>query len=218
MYLASFVTFAGTMHDVESTMLPDGFYAGVGLGSISLDYKTRVTGIIPQSEHFGHSGALGDVFLGYNRDLSFWFNLGLEVFYSFYDLDNTLSGGNSNFSSIYQTNDNYGIKLMPAVNLRNNARIFADVGATTGQFEFEPSIIARKFGSPSSYSKSLLGVMLGVGTDVALTNNFSFRGEYQNISYNHWNISTPLTTRQMVKTQFLNNENQFIASFIYHFG
>lgn len=218
LFFVSTGAFAGGMGDVTTTMLADGFYAGLGIGATSLSYKTSVVGIAPQSEHFGHSGVLGDVFLGYNRDFAHWFNLGLEGFYSYYALSNTLTAGNAVVSSEYNANYNYGLKVMPAVNVAGNVRVFGEVGAVSGHFKYRPSSIAQQFGSPSSYSKNLAALLLGVGTDIALSSRVSVRGEYQNIAYNDWNISTPLTTGSVVKTKFQNRSNQFIASIIYHFS
>lgn len=216
--MASSIIFAGTMSDVNTTVFADGLYAGLGVGSQSLDFRTEVTGVTSQIENFGQSNVLGDVFVGYNHDFNSWFNLGLEVFYTFYDINTTLAASNSLASSVYKTNYNYGIKLMPAVNVGQNARLFVDVGATSGNFQYNSSAFARRFGSPSRYTTKLTGLVLGAGTDVAITPRLSIRGEYQNISYNRWNISTPLIRGLSVNTSFQNTENQFIASLIYHFG
>lgn len=218
LWMASSIAFAGTMSDVRPIGFPDGFYAGLGIGAQSLDFRTTVQSLALHVEHFGQSNVLGDVFVGYNRNLNSWFNLGLEVFYTFYDINTTLSGGNLSAASVYKTNNNYGLKLMPAVNLGQNARWFIDVGAVGGNFQYNTSVLAREFGSPSRYSKTLAGLMLGVGTDVAITSHLSIRGEYQNISYNRWNISTPLVGGLVANTRFQNTENEFITSLIYHFG
>lgn len=216
--LVSSMTYAGEMSNTSSPLLADGFYAGIGVGSQSLDFKATVSRISPQIEHYGQSKVLGDVFVGYNHDLRPLFNVGLEAFYTFYDINTRLTAGNPSASSAYQANYNYGIKLMPAVNVRQSARLFVDVGVTGGDFKYNTSVFARQAGSPSSYSKNLTGLLLGVGTDVAITNHLSIRGEYRNISYNDWNISSSLTGGLVVNTKFHNNANQFIASLIYHFG
>ncbi len=144
--LASTVSFAGSMGDVSPMMISDGFYLGAGVGAMSLDYKTKVFGITPQAEHFGDSGALGTIFLGYNQYVNSWFNVGLEAYYSFYGLDNTLTAGNPSASSTYKADYNYGLKLLPAVNIMNHARLFADVGIAAGHFNYNPSSLARSFG------------------------------------------------------------------------
>ncbi len=215
--LVSFATHA--LSNLSPSLLSDHFYVGLGVGSQALDFKVRVTGgRQTQSEHFGQSNVLGDVFIGYNRDIVPWFNLGLDVFYSFYNITTTLTEGNSLSASRYKTNGNYGVKLMPAVNLKPNARLFFDVGATRGHFIYNTSFSARQLGLPGSYSANLAGLILGGGIEVALTKHLSVRGEYQNISFNSWNISTKLTNGLLINSSFQNTENQFIASLIYHFG
>lgn len=216
-YLASSATYA--LSDLSPALTSDHFYVGLGIGSEALDFKTSVTGITStQREHFGQSDLLGNVVLGYNHNMNPWFNLGLDVFYSFYNITTTLTEGNSFGSSVYKTNGNYGIKFMPAINLKQYARLFLDIGVTGGHFIFNTSALARQLGAPSSYSTNLAGLMLGGGIEVALTQHLSVRGEYQNISFKPWNISTTLTRGQIINTHFQNTENQFIASLIYHFG
>jgi opacity protein-like surface antigen len=218
----STITLAGTMGEAKAPMLTNGLYAGIGIGANSLDFNTSTNLSGPRvsvnaKEKFGVSAVLGDVFGGYNYKFTPLINVGLEVFYSFYNLKNTLTAGIPDNASNYKSNYNYGIRLLPGINLMTNARLFGAVGATSGHFTYLSSNEAQRYGSPSHFSKNLTGLILGLGTDVALTSKLSIRGLYQNISYGTWSFTTPITIG-VNKTQFKNQENQFIASLLYHFG
>lgn len=208
----------GADHYQPSTpRLPDGLYAGVGIGANALDFQSLVSGPTSQNEYFGRTSVLGNFFVGYNHDLSQRFNLGLEGFFNYQDTKSTLTAGSGLLSSKFYNVYNFGLKLMPALILGTNVRVFADVGISWGKFKYDTSQNARNFNSPNSYEDFRPAWLAGTGAQVALTRSLSLRGEYMYIDYSQWRLDTPLSTGAVTVTKFRSTANQFIGSLIYSF-
>jgi opacity protein-like surface antigen len=208
--------------------LPDGAYAGLGIGidSYKINSTVSITGTgspaINSSDNAGQMAFLGQLFAGYNRNFGQYFNLGAELFIAYNNSSVTIAQSSvAAFQSSFKNRFDYGVELMPAWNIASNARIFGGIGAAFGSFKYNPPSIAIDAGSPASYTKDALpGLLLSAGADIAVTDKISLRGEYQFIDYENWAINTPLTSGpfETSASKLKEKSSQFLASIAYHFS
>ncbi len=206
----------------NGAVLPDGIYAGVGVGVLAHSVKSSVISvpnIVNESGNHGGMSFLGQFSAGYDRNICNWFNLGAEGFINYHDASVKMGFDQNTpeYSSKFKSNYSYGINLVPAWNIASNARIFSDIGVSFGSFEYYTSTASQAIGTPSKYTKDALpGLVLGLGSEMALTSKLSLRGAYQCVIYQTWKLNT-VASATTFTTKFHEKSNQFIVSMVYHF-
>lgn len=198
-----------------STSVADGVYGGLGIGAVSSTLDTNISSVINIIEVYGKTNALGQAYLGYQKSFNPNYGAQLEAFYTYANTKKTLTGGQSQQTATMKSNGVYGFKVMPFYQVSKAAKLFGSVGVAFSNYKYQTPTAAQSLGSPSSYSKTLSGLLLGVGSEVAMSDQLSVRGEYQYTRYANWNITTPLTGLPAAVATFKPAESVFVASLVY---
>ena len=170
------------VHEPTPELAPAGFawtggYIGgqIGYGFGSTDYDYDYFGGAFDYSH-DPDGFLGGIYAGYNHQFANRVMLGVEADIAWSGLKgSTLAPGNSNFSATTK------IDLTGSARLRLGYAMdrllpYVTGGVAFGKFSFDEYIQGDLWGNAD---ENLVGWTLGVGTEYALTDNWTLRGEYR---------------------------------------
>ena len=132
----------------------DGLNAQVGVGFANLGSESQWSG----SYKYGEKGVLGNVSLGYSRQLNNRFNFAANVFYTF-GSDKTggaFRDGSPNYNSRFKTKNIWGLVAEPGYYFSENSLGYFKLGYARATSEYEDS------GSQSDYGNSN-GFLYGLG-------------------------------------------------------
>ncbi|PHQ78521.1 MAG: hypothetical protein COB66_08725 [Coxiella sp. (in: Bacteria)] len=174
-----------------------GFYLGGGaarlLGYSNSSYNSQL------NYSAGLNGWGGQLFAGYDAMVTPHFLLGGNAFIGFYDThvqrhDLANTGG-------LKLNYMYGLSVEPGYMVASNVHLFARLGFAEGDFDINDA------GNSSNFEK--FGWLIGVGSDVAITDQFSIRGMYTHYEFQKKTTTTPTST---VQPRF----GEFMLGLTYH--
>lgn len=196
--------------------LCDGYYVGVGIGVANLNLNTTITGSILNSNRFGYTGVATDLHGGYSWNFKDIWNIGLEGFFNYMDIDTGISSANNTANASYKTNWIIGAKLLPALQFSASTRIFGALGLAWTYAKFYSSPLAQTTaGVAASYVKTAPGIVLGAGIDTAVNNALSVRGEYDYVAASHWGVGAT-ANGNTINYSFKRHTNVAIMSLNYH--
>jgi opacity protein-like surface antigen len=196
----------------------NNFYAGIGLGATAgqVDLYDVSNGAITDAI-MGQTKPNAQIFAGYKKEISDPFSLAIEAFYTQFSFYNgnaytfSYNNGTPNSYIVLTTENYYGAKLMPTAKLTDTADAFISVGVAWSKYKYYTSPGLRASGANSLYSKTLTGLLLGAGSEIAVSPKVSLRGEYQFVEYETWR-EAPLAN---VNTQDKTKTSTVIASIVY---
>jgi outer membrane immunogenic protein len=199
-------------------MLKDGFYLGAQVGYDS--YRVRHSITNPGGSGLNAnpvqnvSNWVGGLFLGYGQYLTDLFYLGGEIF-------GTLNNGSQrvnistatlgSFSSKFETNNSYGLALLPGLRLNDTSLGYLRFGYNWANLKGSDSLTTAA-GVMTSTSKSNTsgGFNFGLGIETLLVTNWSVRGEFSHTWYNNFTSN--------MGTKYSPSDNLFMLGLLYHFS
>jgi len=208
------ILLGSTLVMISSMSYADGFYLGAGLGGSGLFDDITTTDVSNAANNgqmdSGKFGFLGDVYAGYEMNLSDQFVLGGEAF---------LQGSSSNIrvtdvtgSATLKRRYGYGVRILPGYQFTPDTRGFLVLGYLHDNFKLtddgllDPNV-NQNFGANA--------VQMGVGTMTALSNNLGLRAD---ILYNDYQKKT--VTVSATGDTYKNSLGSFdgVVSLLYRFG
>lgn len=153
----------------QPTALNTGFYIGAGP---NYGFGTSVSNW-GTSQRFrqGMRGWGGQLLGGYDYRLpNRRFYLGANMFFQFNDINSRGTTVANTYGHI-DLDYLWGVVAEPGYVPADNVHLYARIGAAYGWFELENSV-------PTTNDYSKFGFLLGVGSEVALSQNFALRGDY----------------------------------------
>ena len=206
-----------------------GFYAGIGMGSDSVDFamRSRVTRPNPghpadfdviDKSHLSATGIFGSLFAGYGA-------LAYKKFYFAAEANGTLSATESNgynFEFIHKSfghtviklKNTIGISILPGYQFSPNTLFYGRAGLTNSTLQVNTADI-----SLANFTKKRNGFRYGLGITQGITNRLALRMDYSRITYNHTETTTfdPLGT-VIKSTQMTPNEQLIEFGLIFNFA
>ena len=199
-------------------MLKDGFYLGAQVGYDSYRVRTSIdhpNGLgLTANPVQNVSNWVGGLFLGYGQYLTDLFYLGGEIF-------GTLNNGSQrvnistatlgSFSSKFETNNSYGLALLPGLRLNDTSLGYLRFGYNWANLKGSDSITTPA-GVTTSTSKSNTsgGFNFGLGLETLIVTNWSVRTEFSHTWYDNFS--------SRFGTKYSPSDNLFMLGLLYHFS
>lgn len=197
--------------------LMSGSYIGVQLGygpyrvrnSILTPGASTLTSNLVASANGWAAGAL----MGYGTMMNPWFYLGGEIFIVANNFDQNFSTANGPGSTTYTNltgnGPTYGIGLLPGIKLTESTLTFIRLGWNRVVIKTFETVTGS---ASSNTSKTMDGLVFGIGMETLIFTNYSLRGEFDHMYFSSYNTAGPYNT--LVNP----SSNQFMMSLLYHFG
>lgn len=184
---------------IASASANAGFYAGIGVGPDTVDYKQvshvfqldnqgNLSFNVANLSHPSGTGVFGTLFAGFQTLYNQLYLAG-EV------------NGNLSSSSAKSANDEYvhrsfastnimmknslGISVLPGYQFNANTLFYGRLGYTNSQVKVRTSDV-----SLANSSNRLNGIRYGVGVKQVITERFAVRMDYSRINYKHLEFTT----------------------------
>lgn len=202
---------AGIMHQAAPS-LSNGLYAGLAAGLDASKVHADVSGLTTQKENGTDQSFIANVFGGYAYNITHRFNLAGEAFVQYNNAKAEYAQASATAKNSLDTRYAFGLKFMPGYNFANNVRGFIALGPVWTNYKYHSSTLAVAGGAKSSYTKTRVGLLAGLGIEVALCQSLSMRLEYNHISTQDWKL-----TAAGVTTDFSPSSNQIMLGVAYHF-
>ena len=200
----------------RETILCDGYYVGVGVGVANLSNYTTLTGLTHSTERYGAIGFAAALQGGYSWNFGEYYNIGLEGFFNYTNIDTRILVATPSSTARYKTNYTIGMKLLPALQFTASTRIFAVVGFGWTWRKFYTSSASQSLANASaSYVNTAASLVLGAGINTAVTDSISIRGEYDYIRPSNWGFNAAGTST--INAGFKESTNIAILSLNYNF-
>jgi outer membrane immunogenic protein len=199
-------------------MLKDGFYLGAQVGYDSYRVRTSITdpngSSLSANPVQNVSSAVGGLFLGYGQYLTDLFYLGGEIFGTLNNGSQTMTASTAtlgSFSSKFETNNAYGLALLPGLRLNDTSLGYIRLGYNWANLKGSDTLTTAA-GVTGSTSKSNTsgGFNLGLGIETLIVTNWSVRGEFSHTWYNDFTTN--------FGTKYSPSDNLFMLGLLYHFS
>lgn len=204
--------------------MTEGFYVGAGLGVVDQISKFSVTdNTIGNYSTFsidqgntGFSGVIeggytylfNDFAIGFQADAQFSNN---SVGFSFYNAD---VFGNYAANASLDNKNSYGLNVRPAYIFNDCVSTFLVLGYRRGNFDFTVSNVATGFPVVSySTNSNSDGIEVGIGTEIAINDQFGMRLEVTQTAYQ---TDSVLSNLNLGSAEFKNKVNQGLLSLVWY--
>lgn len=174
-----------------------GFFFGAGFNRTMGASKT--TGNAGDYVTVGSKGWGGQLFAGYDVMLSHSFDLGADAFFNFYNVK-TRHADLATVDKV-RLNHMYGFAVDPAYMVASNVHIKLRLGGANGDIKVADNSNSNTFNK--------WGWLVGLGTDVAFTNQLSLEAMFTHYSFGKKTTTTPATT---TSPRF----GEYAVSLVYH--
>lgn len=197
-----------------------GMYAGIGLGSDTVDFamRSRVYEINPghphsfdviNKSHLSATGLFGTLFAGYGTVFQNNLYLGAEINGN---LSSTESKGynhefvhNSFSDTVIKIKRSIGISVLPGYQFTPATLFYGRLGVTNSTIQVNTSDISLE-----NFSKQRNGFRYGLGIKQNITDRLAVRMDYSRIDYNTINTGTFDPVGKVVKTTQMTPNQQLI--------
>lgn len=197
--------------------LMNGWYMGIqtGYGAIRVrnsivtpGASTLTSNLVAAASNWS-AGAL----FGYGTMFNPWAYLGGEIFIVANNFQQNFSSANGPGSIVY-TNETlngptYGIGILPGIKFNESTLTFARLGWNRVVIKTNETVTGSVSGSTS---KTMDGLVLGIGIETLMIYNYSIRGEFDHIFLSSYNTTGPYNTKVSPSS------NQYSLALIYHFN
>ncbi len=212
--MARITTIVITLHLLLSSIAHATPYAGLGLGSDTIDFDQSAhvyqgnSFDVVQKTHLSGTGVYGTFFAGYDYVVNKLYlggeanaNLSTSAFKA-----TNSEYVHANFSVLhYKINNSFGLSFLPGYQFTSSSLFYGRLGYSTGRFKIRSSDA-----SIANESTRRNGFRYGLGLKQVINERSALRVDYSRINYNHVVLHTLDSLSSTIKNTSIRPQQQLV--------